>query len=416
MPRPSRLAVPLSSLSGVGPRLAERAARIGVETVGDLLANVPHRHEDRSDQTPDLRPAPRRREDDRGRGPVGEGAADPAPQPEDRRGQGRRRVGRRQGRLVQPGMARRPPRAGEPLAPARKARSKRLSRLRLRGAGGGGHPHHRHRPHPFGDRGPGAEEAPRLDLAGARARHRRGRAAPRGDPRPARARRRRRRDRRRPLPRHARAGRSRRGSGWPSRSSSCIRPRSRSAAAAASSSGPRSRSSRPASSSRAGSTPCRSSRPPTSCRAMDEIDADLASGRPMQRLLMGEVGSGKTVLAAVRDAARGRGRPPGGADGADRDPRRAARGDPRPAARALDAQLHAADRVLARRRPPRGARPARVGGALDRRRHPRADRGGRSSSRASASRSSTSSTASAFASAPRSIARRPATRCHTSCT
>ncbi|MDQ3769887.1 MAG: ATP-dependent DNA helicase RecG [Actinomycetota bacterium] len=32
-------------------------------------------------------------------------------------------------------------------------------------------------------------------------------------------------------------------------------------------------------------------------RAMDEIDADLAAQRPMQRLLMGEVGSGKTVVA-----------------------------------------------------------------------------------------------------------------------
>jgi ATP-dependent DNA helicase RecG len=31
--------------------------------------------------------------------------------------------------------------------------------------------------------------------------------------------------------------------------------------------------------------------------AMAEIDADLAAGRPMQRLLMGEVGSGKTVVA-----------------------------------------------------------------------------------------------------------------------
>jgi ATP-dependent DNA helicase RecG len=31
--------------------------------------------------------------------------------------------------------------------------------------------------------------------------------------------------------------------------------------------------------------------------AMDEIDGDLASERPMQRLLMGEVGSGKTVIA-----------------------------------------------------------------------------------------------------------------------
>jgi ATP-dependent DNA helicase RecG len=33
-------------------------------------------------------------------------------------------------------------------------------------------------------------------------------------------------------------------------------------------------------------------------RAIDEIDGDLASERPMQRLLMGEVGSGKTVVAA----------------------------------------------------------------------------------------------------------------------
>jgi ATP-dependent DNA helicase RecG len=32
-------------------------------------------------------------------------------------------------------------------------------------------------------------------------------------------------------------------------------------------------------------------------RAMDEVDADLAGARPMQRLLMGEVGSGKTVVA-----------------------------------------------------------------------------------------------------------------------
>ncbi|HEY1569588.1 MAG TPA: ATP-dependent DNA helicase RecG, partial [Solirubrobacteraceae bacterium] len=32
-------------------------------------------------------------------------------------------------------------------------------------------------------------------------------------------------------------------------------------------------------------------------RAMEEVDADLAGNRPMQRLLMGEVGSGKTVVA-----------------------------------------------------------------------------------------------------------------------
>ena len=31
-------------------------------------------------------------------------------------------------------------------------------------------------------------------------------------------------------------------------------------------------------------------------RAIEEIDGDLAGAQPMQRLLMGEVGSGKTVL------------------------------------------------------------------------------------------------------------------------
>ena len=36
---------------------------------------------------------------------------------------------------------------------------------------------------------------------------------------------------------------------------------------------------------------------PDQARAIEEIDADLAGGRPMQRLLMGEVGSGKTVVA-----------------------------------------------------------------------------------------------------------------------
>jgi ATP-dependent DNA helicase RecG len=43
-------------------------------------------------------------------------------------------------------------------------------------------------------------------------------------------------------------------------------------------------------------------------RACEEIDADLDSGRPMQRLLMGEVGSGKTVVALhamLRAAERG---------------------------------------------------------------------------------------------------------------
>ena len=46
--RPSRMETPLVSLKGVGPKLAAHAARIGVETVGDLLWHVPHGYRDRS--------------------------------------------------------------------------------------------------------------------------------------------------------------------------------------------------------------------------------------------------------------------------------------------------------------------------------------------------------------------------------
>ncbi len=59
-------------------------------------------------------------------------------------------------------------------------------------------------------------------------------------------------------------------------------------------------------------------------RALAEIDADVASSRPMQRLLMGEVGSGKTVVAAVCAPARGRERLPGCPHGTHRDAGRAA--------------------------------------------------------------------------------------------
>ncbi len=67
--------------------------------------------------------------------------------------------------------------------------------------------------------------------------------------------------------------------------------------------------------------------------AMAAVEADLARDRPMQRLLMGEVGSGKTVVRAVRAAARGRARPPGCAHGPDRDAGRAALRDPAGSAR-----------------------------------------------------------------------------------
>jgi len=45
-PRPSALAAGLSSLKGVGPKLSEAAAEAGIRTVGDLLYRVPRRHRD----------------------------------------------------------------------------------------------------------------------------------------------------------------------------------------------------------------------------------------------------------------------------------------------------------------------------------------------------------------------------------
>jgi ATP-dependent DNA helicase RecG len=47
-PRPSVLDRPLTTLSGVGPKLAEAAANAGLHTVDDLLWHVPHSHRDRT--------------------------------------------------------------------------------------------------------------------------------------------------------------------------------------------------------------------------------------------------------------------------------------------------------------------------------------------------------------------------------
>ncbi len=46
-PRPSLLDASLGSLEGVGPKLAEAAANAGIATVGDLLRQVPHTHRSR---------------------------------------------------------------------------------------------------------------------------------------------------------------------------------------------------------------------------------------------------------------------------------------------------------------------------------------------------------------------------------
>ncbi len=47
-PRPSALDVSLQALEGVGPKTAEAAASAGIATVGDLLLRFPHRHRDRT--------------------------------------------------------------------------------------------------------------------------------------------------------------------------------------------------------------------------------------------------------------------------------------------------------------------------------------------------------------------------------
>jgi ATP-dependent DNA helicase RecG len=47
-PRPSALEVALTSLAGVGPKLAEAAAEAGIATLGDLLMRFPHSHRDRT--------------------------------------------------------------------------------------------------------------------------------------------------------------------------------------------------------------------------------------------------------------------------------------------------------------------------------------------------------------------------------
>ncbi len=47
-PRPSVLEVSLKALKGVGPSLAEAAVAAGIATIGDLLLRVPHSHRDRT--------------------------------------------------------------------------------------------------------------------------------------------------------------------------------------------------------------------------------------------------------------------------------------------------------------------------------------------------------------------------------
>src|SRR5918996_1128381 len=47
-PRPSRLGAGIATLRGAGPRLAEAASELGVDSLGDLLWHVPHGYRDRT--------------------------------------------------------------------------------------------------------------------------------------------------------------------------------------------------------------------------------------------------------------------------------------------------------------------------------------------------------------------------------
>ncbi|TMK72383.1 MAG: ATP-dependent DNA helicase RecG [Actinobacteria bacterium] len=49
LPRPSRLKAPISALRGAGARLAAAAGELGIETLGDVLLHVPHSYRDRAE-------------------------------------------------------------------------------------------------------------------------------------------------------------------------------------------------------------------------------------------------------------------------------------------------------------------------------------------------------------------------------
>ena len=145
----------------------------------------------------------------------------------------------------------------------------------------------------------------------------------------------------------------------------------------------------------AGSTRCPFEPTADQLAAFDDLDADLDSGEPMARLLDGRGRLGEDGGRRLRDAAGARSRLPGGADGADRDPRRAARDHPRPAAGGGGDPRSRCSPGRPRRASRRRALDQLASGELGTdRRDPRADRADRRASPASASSSSTSSTAS----------------------
>src|SRR5918994_5404943 len=47
-PRPGRLGAGIATLRGAGPRLAEAASELGIDSLGDLMWHVPHGYRDRT--------------------------------------------------------------------------------------------------------------------------------------------------------------------------------------------------------------------------------------------------------------------------------------------------------------------------------------------------------------------------------
>ena len=73
---------------------------------------------------------------------------------------------------------------------------------------------------------------------------------------------------------------------------------------------------------------------PAQVRVLEEIEADLELAKPMLRLVQGDVGCGKTLVAALAATRAIETRSPGRADGADRAARRSARAEFPPLVRA----------------------------------------------------------------------------------
>ncbi len=371
-PRPGVLDVSLGSLKGVGPKLADAAREAGISTVGDLLLRFPHSHRDRTVvPVAELEPG--------AQGTVEVEVLGNAPRPFRRRGLSITsvKVGDESGvvprDLVQPALDRAEAGPRRPPAADRLPRQTRAAGQRTRASRRGGGCRGGPGPGPPGDRTAESAADPAVGRAGDRPRRQRDRAAAGRAAGAAESGRGRGRGHRRPFPRGRgggrdgpRAARLRRALPLPGD------PGDAEADPPLGAPGAPPRPARGGGRALGRVAALRPDRRPAGRVRRDRrrprvrrADAAPADGR-------GRVGQDRR--RPLRDAAGARIRVPGAPDGADRDPRRAARDDPRPAARPRAAAVRAADRSDSGAPPPRGAGAPRDRRARDRRRHPRPDR------------------------------------------